>query len=1304
MAEQTFGVRLTANVTSYIASMRAAGAATSTMSAGATKSLASVGARMQATGKLMTIGLTAPLVAAGIGAVKLANGFDQSMAKIQALVGISGSQVETFKGQVLELAGETARAPQELADALYFITSAGIDASDAMGVLEASAKASAAGLGDTATIADAVTSAVNAYGLANLSASDATDVLLATVREGKAEPTQLADSIGRVIAPAQNLGVAFDQVGAALASMSVVGLDASEGATALRGILMALERPTVKQTKVLDQMGMSLTQIRSVVRDQGLLPALTMLANGAKNLGDEAITSLFGNVRALNGVLTMTGANAGRTNQIFHDLAGTTGDTNRAFDIMSQTAGFKMKQAWVEIQTTLIGVGDKILPAVAKIVGTVGDIADAFGNLPGPTQNAILGILGLVALSGPFLMFAGTIIRNATLISGALEAIGVAGVAAQLGIAAVVVAAGVIAADVVGRQIDPQSDSVLSTHYWKSTLPNAIKEGLLHGQLLTRDFWGASTVGSTMGAEQMAAYGEQVKAARAEQEKALATAKAFADVQRAGQVFGAPPPAKGAAEIAQVQEMWQRLGDTVQGVSDAADIRDIWERLAGAVKDESEATAEAAQAARDHAAALQKEAQALLDQVSAFRGSTDAVFALHDAERQAATSKLDLVKAQQDLNDAQADPDATPDDIARAYIDLKAAEDGVVTSADNVADAHVRIREEHQKARGVTLSATAALDTFNNSLIRQAQEATGPVRSALEAHITDLNKIKPKVATRIQTLIDKGDVAGAEALLKHTSRSRKVAMRADADAKQADKDLSDAAHGRTARFRTDTDTREADTKLGKAAVQRAVRFFGVPDIRNADTDLNRTARTRNARIHADPDTGNAESAINNTARHRNTTISVGSNSSSVNSAIDYAARDRTSTITIHANITKMATGGPVHADQMALVGEQGPELVALPAGSYVHPHARSMRMLDDLGVRRYQTGGTVTATNPPTFTMPTLPPRARTLLADANALLKLAEANEASAKALREQAKATTDANEKDKLRAQADKLAQKAENERSRAENLATRARKLYTNVIDAEARVLERNADRLRKDAQALRDAGDAAMEAARKRSDALHEQAAAVRDTVDAEIALHRAQEQSAEALSHAQRAMTTEGVTVQQQADAMDAARTAALDLADAEVARARAQAAARGQTLSDARAAEITRESLRKSIESVSGAGAGRVRANLKDLIRDLDFPAQFRELRQAQRALARGRARQADANQQARADAQQAKHLDKLSNSLERLSHQIEKGHLTLGTKVEFHVHGNLFDARELRRLINHTIQESVRKARAGSR
>jgi hypothetical protein len=76
-------------------------------------------------------------------------------------------------------------------------------------------KAAAVGLGETKTIADLATSAMNAYGSDTLSASAATDILATAVREGKLEASELAGSMGGVIPIASNLGVEFHEVAGA---------------------------------------------------------------------------------------------------------------------------------------------------------------------------------------------------------------------------------------------------------------------------------------------------------------------------------------------------------------------------------------------------------------------------------------------------------------------------------------------------------------------------------------------------------------------------------------------------------------------------------------------------------------------------------------------------------------------------------------------------------------------------------------------------------------------------------------------------------------------------------------------------------------------------------------------------------------------------------------------------------------------------------------------------------------------------------------------------------------------------------
>ena len=120
----------------------------------AQKSMHRFASNMQRMGRTMTTFVTAPIVAAGGASLKMAADFESSMSKIEGLVGVARSEVDRMKESVLDLAGPTAKAPQELADALFFVTSAGFRGADAMDVLEKSAKASAAGLGETKQVAD----------------------------------------------------------------------------------------------------------------------------------------------------------------------------------------------------------------------------------------------------------------------------------------------------------------------------------------------------------------------------------------------------------------------------------------------------------------------------------------------------------------------------------------------------------------------------------------------------------------------------------------------------------------------------------------------------------------------------------------------------------------------------------------------------------------------------------------------------------------------------------------------------------------------------------------------------------------------------------------------------------------------------------------------------------------------------------------------------------------------------------------------------------------------------------------------
>jgi len=323
---------------------------------GAQKALSKFGGFAADVAKAASVALAGVAVAG----VREAAQFETSFAKIQGLVGVTADEIGVLEDAAKRLGPQFGISANEAADALFFITSAGLRGSAATEVLEASLKGAAIGLGDTKTIADLATSAVNAYGESNLGGAEAVDVLAEAVRLGKLEPAELAGAMGQVLPLASNLGVSFDQVGAALAGMSKTGTDASTASTQLRQILATLAKPTVGAEKALAEMGMSAEGLREQIKEKGLFSTLETLTD-AFDGNIEATTTVFGNIRALSGVLDLMGASAEDNALVFEQMADKTGVLDEALNITAETSEFKFNKAMAGAKAILLEIGVALL-------------------------------------------------------------------------------------------------------------------------------------------------------------------------------------------------------------------------------------------------------------------------------------------------------------------------------------------------------------------------------------------------------------------------------------------------------------------------------------------------------------------------------------------------------------------------------------------------------------------------------------------------------------------------------------------------------------------------------------------------------------------------------------------------------------------------------------------------------------------------------------------------------------------------------------------------------------------------------
>ena len=378
--------------------------------------LVTTGAAMKKVGKAMTMYLTLPMALVGGAAVKMHMDFESSMSKIVGLVGVAREQVDKWSKDIINIAPQLGKAPKELADAMFFITSAGIRGAEAMDVLEMSAKASVAGLGEVKAVADLVTSAMNAYGIAVLSAEMATDVLTATVREGKAEADALASSMGMVLPIASNMGVAFHEVGAAVAAMTRTGTSAATASMQLRQILASLLKPTQQAEEALGHMKTSSAALRKTIKQDGLLAALMQIRKLTEQYGDTVMTKVFPNIRALSGALDIMGANLEDNIAIFASLERAAGSGAKAFEAAAGTFKQKWKVATGTVVTGLTVLGETIAEELMPILLAFGErikkITTWFDSLSDVQKRLIIRIAGVIMVAGPLLTIFGILVGS----------------------------------------------------------------------------------------------------------------------------------------------------------------------------------------------------------------------------------------------------------------------------------------------------------------------------------------------------------------------------------------------------------------------------------------------------------------------------------------------------------------------------------------------------------------------------------------------------------------------------------------------------------------------------------------------------------------------------------------------------------------------------------------------------------------------------------------------------------------------------------------------------------------------------
>lgn len=379
----------------------------------AADTLKSAGAAMSQTGAKLTRSVTMPIVGAGAAVIGLGQKFETNMSRITGLVGISAEETAKLGKSVLELAPKVGKGPEELSDALFTVTSAGFRGAEAMGVLEAASKASAAGLGDTRSIAEAATGVINTYGAEVISAAEATDIVTATARAGNFATEDLAGALGRVTPFAEAAGASFEDVGGAIALLTRQNNDANQSVTQTAALMRAFSAPTKQTIDALDELGLSTDQVREMMSEKGLAGTLQELDERLGGNRDK-LREIIPDSQGLSAAFTILDSDAETLNDTFGATADAAGITNEAFAAAEQTTRQKFNKAMAGAQAQLIEISADVLPAVSDmledVIAWLGRAAEWWGEQDDATKQNILRFVALVAAIGPVLFIGGKLV------------------------------------------------------------------------------------------------------------------------------------------------------------------------------------------------------------------------------------------------------------------------------------------------------------------------------------------------------------------------------------------------------------------------------------------------------------------------------------------------------------------------------------------------------------------------------------------------------------------------------------------------------------------------------------------------------------------------------------------------------------------------------------------------------------------------------------------------------------------------------------------------------------------------------
>ena len=332
---------------------------------------------MQAAGRSMTMAFTAPIAyLAGTGIKTFAN-FEQSMAKVKAVSGATGSEFKALEQNAKDLGSSTRFTASQVADLQLQYAKLGFSSEEINQVTKATLNLAQATDSDLAQAAEVAGSTIRAFGMDATETGKLTDVMATAFSGSALDLTRFQESMKMVAPVAKSAGMSAEDVTSRLMQLADAGIHGSQAGTALRRIIV---------------------ELGSTGGDTA--GSIKKLAENGITMGG-AMDEVGRNAQA---ALLVLGEGADKVDGLTKSLENSEGAAAAMAKIMDETTTGSFKKMESAIEGAQIAIGEALAPTMVGLADNVASLAQGFTGLSSGAQGTIMVFGGLLAVAGPLLV------------------------------------------------------------------------------------------------------------------------------------------------------------------------------------------------------------------------------------------------------------------------------------------------------------------------------------------------------------------------------------------------------------------------------------------------------------------------------------------------------------------------------------------------------------------------------------------------------------------------------------------------------------------------------------------------------------------------------------------------------------------------------------------------------------------------------------------------------------------------------------------------------------------------------------